>query len=243
MTLQASGQITLVEIFEEMQGTHTTEELELFSLYEFSQLTPKTDDIAFSDFYSYMHYSFGGWIPTFKNVGRTASSFVHEVQAWGYGWTIQSKSSWVSSLAPSSVADASGDLTDDITVNYDTNPGGDRSGFVTLIQNTTSVTRTLTINQDGFDIDVDPTSNNIIADAGTYQDLTDLLADDDWSVTYQPAWVTTVSPSSGTQTGSQLIDFTVTENTGAEREDVITFKLDSYAIEVDFTLTQEAAPP
>lgn len=243
MTLQASGQITLVEIFEEMQGTHTTEELELFSLYEFSQLTPKTDNIAISDFYGYMHYSFGGWVPTFKNVSRPASSFVHSVQAWGYGWTVQSKPSWVSSLVPNSVADASGDLTDDITVNYDINPGGDRSGDVVLVQNTTSETATLTINQDGFDISVDPTSNNVIAGAGTYQDLTDLLADDDWSVISQPGWVTAVSPSSGTQTASQLIDFTVTENTGAEREGDIVFKLDSYAIQVSFTLTQEAPPP
>lgn len=244
MTLQASGQITLKDIYEELEGiTYVSGELSLFLLYQQSHLTTKTDNKALSDFYGYLHWSFGGWGPSLVLAGRAAGSSNPTVTSQGYGWTIKTKDSWLT-LAPTSLADASGKYVTPTTVSYTLNTGGDRVGTIVLIQNTSLLESTLTVQQDGFDIEVDPTSNNIIADAGTYQDLTDLLADDDWSVTSQPSWVTTVSPSSGTQTASQLIDFTVTQNTtGDARVGIITFKLDSYSIEVDFTLTQEAGPP
>ena len=247
MTLPASGQLSLADIFEELFGIpHTTQQTTLQELYDFSTLTPKSTDIAISDFYGYIEHNFTGWDPASDaNITEPASSFVRTVRAQGYGWTVQSKPSWVSSLVPNSVADAAELLDEDVTVNYDENLGGpDRSDDIVLIQNTTSLTSTLTINQDGNEIDVDPTTDQVSWEADTYTDITDLSASDDWTVISKPAWVTAVSPSSGGATGSQLIDFTVTENTtGSPRGGDIVFELDNFPlIEVAFTLNQMAAP-
>lgn len=243
MTLPTSGQISLEDIFNELGGEtfyKTKEDLELYEMYVYSQLTSKSNDIKTSDFYGYTHYGFMGWSPSLKLIDRNSQSFSVDVNWFTYGWSVTSKPSWVTSVSPSSVSNASGGQSTSVTVTVSQNNGADREGTVVATQNTTGWTRSLTIRQDGYDITVNPTSGAILFEAGTYNAVTSLVADAAWELVSKPAWVTTVSPSSGSSTTGQNIAVTVTENTsGSDRVGDIVFQLTSYpTIQCTFTLTQ-----
>lgn len=131
MTLPASGELGIIEIFEEIfPVSHTTEVLSLVDLYDFSGLTPKTDNIAISDFYSYT------LIPNII-ITETEIEITFQATTWLAVTKLTANDDWAVTLSPSWITVISPDndtfsYKADIAITVEENEGFDRVGTITF---------------------------------------------------------------------------------------------------------------
>lgn len=97
MTLPASGQLTVKEIFEEIFPiTHSTEFLRLETLYGFSGLTPKSTDIAISDFHNYTRILDIFLTETAITIPFPANGFIEVAKLFANApWSVTITPAWV----------------------------------------------------------------------------------------------------------------------------------------------------
>ncbi len=117
-------------------------------------------------------------------------------------WAISDNQSWIS-LSKSSGSD-DGSFT--VTCSQNTS-GSDRSGTITISGG--GLTRTITVNQDGIDLTVSPTTLSY-GPSGSSQTVTVSSNVNNWAVSESYSWIS-VSKTSGS--GNSTFSITCTENT------------------------------
>jgi hypothetical protein len=142
----------------------------------------------------------------------------------GCAWSASSESPWISITSGSS-----GDGSGVVELRVDGNPGGTRSGTVTIAGQSFTLTQAAagtgggdapggTGGGPGCTYGVSPLTQNVpAAGGGGSLSLTTTCA---WSVTTSAAWITIQSPTSGT--GNASVAFSVATNSGAARQGTIT---------------------
>ncbi len=142
------------------------------------------------------------------------------------GWTASSNSSW---LSITSGASSTGSGT--VTFNVAANPGGERSGSLTIARITFNVTQTTA----PCAYSLQPTSQSVPATAGAGAAVTVTTSSHcSWSATSNDPWLTVTSGASGT--GSGTVGFAVAANTGLQRVGTLTIA------GITFNVTQTTAP-
>jgi hypothetical protein len=161
---------------------------------------------------------------TIGSGGGSANPPVTVNAVGGCSWTASSNVAWITNVSP-----ASGSGPGSVTFTVAANTGAQRVGTLTIAGHTVTVTQA-----SGCAPSITPSSETIASGGGPASPPVTVNAAGgcSWTASSNVAWITNVSPASGTGQGS--VTFSVAANTGPERSGTLTIA------GMTFTVTQRS---